>query len=166
MAKPEIEIIRNAGIVGAGGAGFPSHVKFDTSVDTLIVNAAECEPMIHVDKQLLEKYFTKVFEGMKIAAGLVGAKRTVLALKTKYKDAIHVIEDFKNAGNSSGAEVSSGSGIGGSAGNSSSTASQAETGSRRVILDSSMRRGPIFRRSSASRSAACPPRRGHPLVTS
>ncbi len=124
MAKPEIEIIRNAGIVGAGGAGFPSHVKFDTSVDTLIVNAAECEPMIHVDKQLLEKYFTKVFEGMKIAAGLVGAKRTVLALKAKYKDAIHVIEDFKNAGNSSGAEVSSGSGIGGSAGNSSTGSSR------------------------------------------
>ena len=62
MAKPEIEIIRNAGIVGAGGAGFPSHVKFDTNVDTLIVNAAECEPMIHVDKQLLEKYFTKVLK--------------------------------------------------------------------------------------------------------
>ena len=105
MAKPEVEIIKNAGIVGAGGAGFPSHVKFDASVDTLIINGAECEPMIHVDAQLLEKYFGKVAEGAKIAAGLVGAKRTVLALKAKYKDAIHVIEEYKNnAKGSSGSD--------------------------------------------------------------
>ena len=109
MAKPEIEIIKNAGIVGAGGAGFPSHVKFDASVDTLIINGAECEPMIHVDNQLLEKYFDRVFEGMRIAAGLVGARRTVLALKAKYKDAIHIIEGYKNAKNPASAGDLSGS---------------------------------------------------------
>jgi Na+-translocating ferredoxin:NAD+ oxidoreductase RnfC subunit len=96
MSKPEIENIRNAGVVGAGGAGFPSHVKFDTQVDTLIVNAAECEPLIHVDKQLLQHRFEKVYDGMKIAAGLVGAKRVVLALKEKYTKSIEAIENYKS----------------------------------------------------------------------
>ncbi|MCL4377544.1 MAG: SLBB domain-containing protein [Actinobacteria bacterium] len=96
MTYPELEIIKNAGIVGAGGAGFPTHVKLDARVDTLIVNGAECEPLIHVDKQLLECYFEKVYEGMKIASNLVGAKKVVLALKAKYKNAIDVIETFRN----------------------------------------------------------------------
>jgi Na+-translocating ferredoxin:NAD+ oxidoreductase RnfC subunit len=95
MAKPEIEKIKNAGVIGAGGAGFPSHVKFDARVDTLIINAAECEPMIHVDKQILVNYFDRVYEGIETAAYLTGAARVVLALKAKYKDAIKVIEDFK-----------------------------------------------------------------------
>ncbi|MCL5073162.1 MAG: SLBB domain-containing protein [Actinobacteria bacterium] len=102
MDKQGIEIIKNAGIVGAGGAGFPSHVKFNAQADTLIINGAECEPMIHVDKLLLKYDFGKVYEGMKIAAELTGAKRIVLALKAKYKDAIKVIEDFKNSGKSDG----------------------------------------------------------------
>ena len=63
MAGPEIEKIKNAGVIGAGGAGFPSHVKFDAHVDTLIINAAECEPMIHADKQILVNYFDRVYEG-------------------------------------------------------------------------------------------------------
>lgn len=102
MDKQEIEIIKNSGIVGAGGAGFPSHVKFNAQVDTLIVNGAECEPMIHVDKLLLEYEFGKVFEGLKTAASLTGAKRIVLALKAKYKDAIKAIEDFKNSSKTGG----------------------------------------------------------------
>src|SRR4030043_2457023 len=102
MDKQEIEIIKNAGIVGAGGAGFPSHVKFNAQVGTLIINGAECEPMIHVDKLLLQHDFDKVYEGMITAAVLTGAKRIVLALKAKYKDAIKVIEDFKNGTKSDG----------------------------------------------------------------
>jgi len=95
MAKPEIEKIKNAGVIGAGGAGFPSHVKFDARVDTLIINGAECEPMIHADKLILINYFDRVYEGARTAAELTGAGRVVLALKAKYKDAIEVIEDFK-----------------------------------------------------------------------
>ena len=95
MAGPEIEKIKNAGVIGAGGAGFPSHVKFDAHVDTLIINAAECEPMIHVDQQILVHYFDRVYEGIRAAADLTGAGRVVLALKAKYKDAILAIEDFK-----------------------------------------------------------------------
>lgn len=95
MLKPEIEIIKNAGIVGAGGAGFPTHVKLDATIETLIVNGAECEPLINVDKQLLEFHFDRVYEGIKVAARVTGAKRVVLALKSKYKEALRTIENFE-----------------------------------------------------------------------
>jgi Na+-translocating ferredoxin:NAD+ oxidoreductase RnfC subunit len=95
MSKPEIEIIKNAGVVGAGGAGFPAYIKYDTTVDTFIVNAAECEPLIDVDKLILQNYFEKVYEGINAVAGLIAPERIVIALKAKYKKAIESIENFK-----------------------------------------------------------------------
>jgi Na+-translocating ferredoxin:NAD+ oxidoreductase RnfC subunit len=97
MAAKELDMIRDAGVVGAGGAGFPTHVKLDSSIDTLIINGAECEPLINVDKQLLEHRFDRVYKGIKTAAALVGAGRTVLAVKEKNKKAIEAVESF-NAG--------------------------------------------------------------------
>jgi Na+-translocating ferredoxin:NAD+ oxidoreductase RnfC subunit len=94
MAAKELDMIRDAGVVGAGGAGFPTHVKLDASVDTLIINGAECEPLINVDKQLLEHRFDRVYKGMKTASALVGARRTVLAVKEKNKKAIEAVESF------------------------------------------------------------------------
>ena len=47
-----IEMVKAAGVVGAGGAGFPTHVKLNTNVEYFIVNAAECEPLIETDKYL------------------------------------------------------------------------------------------------------------------
>jgi len=98
MDRQRLDIIKKAGVVGAGGAGFPTHVKLDAKVDTLIINAAECEPLINVDKQLLEFYFEKVHSGMKAAAELVGAKRVVLAIKEKNKKAVEAIESFNGDG--------------------------------------------------------------------
>ena len=45
-----IEAIKKAGVVGAGGAGFPTHVKLNAKAEYLIINAAECEPLIETDK--------------------------------------------------------------------------------------------------------------------
>ena len=98
MSSKRLETIKEAGIVGAGGAGFPTHVKLDAKVDTLIVNAAECEPLINVDRQLLEFYFEKVYSGMKTAADLLGAGRVVLAIKEKNKKAIEAVESFNGDG--------------------------------------------------------------------
>ncbi|MGM0366434.1 MAG: SLBB domain-containing protein [Actinomycetota bacterium] len=98
MANNELGLIRDAGVVGAGGAGFPTHVKLDTKIDNLIVNAAECEPLTDVDKRLLEKEFGAVYQGLKTAARLTGAKRVIIALKAKYKKAIGVMENFKKDG--------------------------------------------------------------------
>jgi Na+-translocating ferredoxin:NAD+ oxidoreductase RnfC subunit len=90
------EAVRQAGVVGAGGAGFPTHVKLAADVDTIIVNGAECEPLIHVDKLLFEKYPEEVLGGLQMAAKAVGAKRVVIALKGKYKEAIHVLEEYNH----------------------------------------------------------------------
>ncbi len=95
MKTDFIEKIRDAGVVGAGGAGFPTHVKLDAKVDTIIVNGAECEPLIHVDRQLLEKNLNEMYQGLKIAASTTGAKRLVIALKYKNEDALNTLEAFK-----------------------------------------------------------------------
>ena len=50
------QIIYDAGIVGAGGAGFPTHKKLSDAVQTIVVNAAECEPLMMVDHHILEKH--------------------------------------------------------------------------------------------------------------
>ena len=44
-----VERVRDAGVVGAGGAGFPTHAKLDARVDTYLCNAAECEPLLYKD---------------------------------------------------------------------------------------------------------------------
>ena len=95
MASDLIELIRNAGVVGAGGAGFPTHVKLNAKVDTIIVNGVECEPLINVDRQLIEKYTARIYEGIKIAVRTTGAKNVVIALKSKNKQAVQTLENFK-----------------------------------------------------------------------
>ncbi|MGD0040061.1 MAG: hypothetical protein ABSE84_06495 [Isosphaeraceae bacterium] len=73
----DIKTIAEAGVVGAGGAGFPTHVKLSGRADTVLVNAAECEPLLHKDKEVLHAYGTAVLDGLHVAMRLVGlASRT------------------------------------------------------------------------------------------
>ena len=53
MEKNLIDIIAKSGIVGAGGAGFPTHVKMNAKAEYVIINGAECEPLLRVDQQLM-----------------------------------------------------------------------------------------------------------------
>ena len=55
-----IEMVKAAGVVGAGGAGFPTHVKLNTKVEYFIVNAAECEPLIETDKYLCRTFADRI----------------------------------------------------------------------------------------------------------
>lgn len=82
------ETIKEAGVVGAGGAGFPTHVKLNTKADCFIMNAAECEPLIETDKFLCRTYADKIIEGMLAVSKYIEAKRTVIALKNKYQEEI------------------------------------------------------------------------------
>jgi len=95
-----VELIRNAGIVGAGGAGFPTHVKLDTKAEYVIVNGAECEPLLRVDQQLLARYSSEILFALDRVTKHVGAKKGILALKKKYHDAIEnlsrTIGEYKN----------------------------------------------------------------------
>lgn len=90
-----IAIIREAGIVGMGGATFATNIKTASSmekVDTLIANACECEPYITSDDMLLRTYPKQVLEGMRIICQILNPKRVVLAVEANKKEAIEVLK--------------------------------------------------------------------------
>ncbi|HBZ7629538.1 TPA: SLBB domain-containing protein [Klebsiella pneumoniae] len=74
------ERVRAAGVVGAGGAGFPTHIKLQARVDTVLVNAAECEPMLKVDQQLMAQQADRLIRGLGYAMTATGAVARPLTL--------------------------------------------------------------------------------------
>lgn len=79
--------IRDAGIVGLGGAAFPSHVKTKASIDTLIINGAECEPWITCDDRLMRERADQIVAGARILGRLMGAKRIVFGVEDNKPEA-------------------------------------------------------------------------------
>ncbi|MBF0407477.1 MAG: SLBB domain-containing protein [Candidatus Riflebacteria bacterium] len=81
------------GITGCGGAGFPTHVKLAAkNIGSLIVNAAECEPLLHKDKEILFHFTGQVFEGIKLALDMTGAEKAFLGIKKKYSSLLSHVE--------------------------------------------------------------------------
>jgi Na+-translocating ferredoxin:NAD+ oxidoreductase RnfC subunit len=93
-----IEDIAEAGVVGAGGAGFPTHVKLAAKADSVLINAAECEPLLHKDKEVLRQYADGVLEGLRTAMTLVGARQGRIGIKEKYHDVIDLLRPKLSAG--------------------------------------------------------------------
>lgn len=91
MSNSIIEAVKTAGVVGEGGAGFPTHVKLNAQVDTYIVNGAECEPLMRVDQQLFVHFTDQVVNGLKLGMESTNAKQGIIALKKKYKQAIKAV---------------------------------------------------------------------------
>lgn len=87
-----LDQIRQWGVVGAGGGGFPAHVKLNASADTIILNAAECEPLLHKDKELLRHYSTQIIYGFEQVRHLVRATDAVIGIKHKYTDVIELLQ--------------------------------------------------------------------------
>lgn len=75
--------IAEAGIIGLGGAGFPTHVKVNPNkrIDTLIVNAAECEPYLNCDNRVMLEYTEQVVEGAKLIAKSLGVDNIVIGIE-------------------------------------------------------------------------------------
>lgn len=86
---PTLEQIAAAGVVGAGGGGFPTWKKLSSKADTVILNAAECEPLLHKDKELLRYDTDGVLAGLWTAMQLTGATRGIIGIKAKY---IYLVE--------------------------------------------------------------------------
>ncbi len=86
------------GVVGAGGAGFPTHVKLKARAETIILNAAECEPLLHKDKEILKAHAGHVLDGLQEAARLVGAKQAIIGIKGKYREVIEMLSSRLPAG--------------------------------------------------------------------
>lgn len=79
-----VEQVREAGVVGAGGAGFPTYVKVSARVDTIIANGAECEPLLVTDQWVMYCHAEEIAFALRQEALSVGAERVVLAIKKKY----------------------------------------------------------------------------------
>lgn len=75
--------VYDAGIVGAGGAGFPTHRKFSDKVKQIIVNAAECEPLMMVDHHLLEHHLSALVDTLNILIDVMGADEAIIGIKGK-----------------------------------------------------------------------------------
>ena len=97
-SAPTLERVEELGIIGAGGGGFPTAVKLRTQVSVAIANAAECEPLLHKDKELLHHHAEPFLTGMQMAMQLVGAHEGVIGIKEKYHDIIAALESQAPAG--------------------------------------------------------------------
>jgi Na+-translocating ferredoxin:NAD+ oxidoreductase RnfC subunit len=103
MAQDLVDAVRAAGVVGAGGAGFPTHVKLAANVDTVIANGAECDPLLQCDQRLMESRAAEMVRGVLLAMEATGASRGILALKDEYLDAISALQRaIRAAGEGSG----------------------------------------------------------------
>lgn len=87
-----VEQVRQAGVVGAGGAGFPTHVKLAGRADTVIANGAECEPLLHKDAAVMEYRAAEVVTGLRLAMEAVGARTGIVGIKAKNKHAVQAIQ--------------------------------------------------------------------------
>ncbi len=97
VSKSEIiEIVKEAGIAGLGGAAFPTHIKLsppeDIKIDTVLVNGAECEPYLTADQKIMEINPKKVIGGLKLAMKAVDAEKGYICVETNKPDAIEALK--------------------------------------------------------------------------
>lgn len=83
-----LEKIKEAGVVGAGGAGFPAHVKLSCRAEVVIANGAECEPLLQVDQCAMRDQADEIVAGLLLAMEATGAARGVICTKEHYHDAV------------------------------------------------------------------------------
>ena len=84
-------ILQENGIVGAGGAGFPTYAKLNENAETIILNCAECEPLLRLHRQLLEKNAREIVSTFHMMGQTMGSKDIVIGIKKAYKQAIEAL---------------------------------------------------------------------------
>ncbi|NLK62118.1 MAG: electron transport complex subunit RsxC [Fusobacteria bacterium] len=103
LSKEELlNIIKECGIVGLGGAAFPTSVKLNPSndviIDTLIINASECEPYLNADNRVIIENTAEVIKGIKIMKYILGAKKAIIGIENNKKEAYtKLLEYLKNS---------------------------------------------------------------------
>ncbi len=86
------EKVFEAGIVGCGGAGFPTHIKYNAKVEHLIINAAECEPLLRTDRYIMCNKAREIISACEVICDHLGATDCTIALKKGYKEEIASLE--------------------------------------------------------------------------
>ncbi|WKZ68153.1 MAG: 4Fe-4S dicluster domain-containing protein [Melioribacteraceae bacterium] len=86
-----------AGVVGAGGAGFPTHIKAKSTVEFVLANGAECEPLIHKDLEIMKNFPKEIVNGMELMIKQTKAKKGFFGIKSKNTIAMEKIQnEFTN----------------------------------------------------------------------
>ena len=91
------KIIQESGVVGAGGAGFPTYVKIDERANTILMNCAECEPLLKLHRQLLKVHAYEIMKTFHKIAEIVGAKEAIIGIKKSYKDTVNALQEHLEA---------------------------------------------------------------------
>ncbi len=88
-----VDIVKEAGVIGAGGAGFPTHAKLSTRAEYVLLNGAECEPLLRVDQQLMADFPEEIIKGFYAAGKYVEAENAIIGIKGKHKKVIEILEN-------------------------------------------------------------------------
>ena len=94
-----LQQIRAAGVIGAGGAGFPTYMKLDATVEHVIANGAECEPLLQKDRESMLQRRDKFLHGLQILRDLTDATTVTVAVKKKNEDVIEGYQQDLKANN-------------------------------------------------------------------
>ncbi|MBL8227958.1 MAG: SLBB domain-containing protein [Bryobacterales bacterium] len=86
------EKLRSMGVVGAGGAGFPTYVKAQSTVEYVLANGAECEPLLHKDFEIMRHYPEEIVEGHRRMVEVTHAREGAFGIKEKNKEAVAAIK--------------------------------------------------------------------------
>lgn len=86
-----IAAVYRAGVIGAGGGGFPTHLKLQARADTVIANGSECEPLLASDKTLLKENAARVVAGLELAMAACGAAAGVVAVKRSHPEVVETV---------------------------------------------------------------------------
>jgi len=97
--KQVVAAVQKGGVVGLGGAAFPTHVKLlppkDTPIEVLLVNGAECEPFLTTDHRTMVEFPDRVWFGVRIMMKALGVGRAVIGIEKNKPDAIQILEETK-----------------------------------------------------------------------
>ncbi|MEG1526278.1 MAG: RnfABCDGE type electron transport complex subunit C [Erysipelotrichaceae bacterium] len=100
-----VDFMKNAGIIGLGGAGFPTYIKYKGTapIDTILINAVECEPYITSDYKMIKQYYDEMMVGIKAMMKMANANTCKIAIKKTKKDLIEFISN--SLGNEKNIEI-------------------------------------------------------------
>ena len=93
MRADIVDKVRAAGVVGAGGAGFPTHVKLQFEVQRVLANGASCEPLLTSDPYLMQHQPEMVLDGLLTVMNCTGSERGTVCLKSKHQNALAALQN-------------------------------------------------------------------------
>ena len=88
-----LNLIKDAGVIGAGGAGFPTHAKLTSKAEYILLNGAECEPLLRVDQQLMALYPDQIIKGLEATGRYIEARKAIIGIKGKHKEVIALLRE-------------------------------------------------------------------------